>query len=106
MKEACLSSIRSDQLDAEDLDLEKGGTTLLCIFLWRVTCQERPAVRIACSRRMQTSAEYKVAGLVLIHSQQLYLIYAWQPWCSPQQRQASAGPRRQGLQVAGPASLC
>ena len=40
MKEACLSSICSDQLNAEDLDLEKGGTTLLFIFLWRITCHE------------------------------------------------------------------
>jgi len=40
MKEACLSSICSDQLNAEDLDLEKGGTTLLFIFLWSITCHE------------------------------------------------------------------
>jgi hypothetical protein len=37
MEEACLSSICSDQLDAEDLDLEKSGTTLLFVLLWFIT---------------------------------------------------------------------
>lgn len=38
MKELYLSSICSDQLNAQNLNLEKCSTTLLVIFPWFIIC--------------------------------------------------------------------
>lgn len=104
MKGTCLSSICSDQLNAEDFNLEKCSTTLLFIFLWLIAwIQLQKHVRITYSRKVWIYAEYKVDFWVY-HGH--YLVNAWWPWCSPQQRQASADPQQQGLQVAGLANLC